>query len=120
MSDDALQMEGYQEGPTVVTVGEGTVAVVWPVYRHRFMFDDGSIIDVETASDGALSRRAVLAHLGLPAGTRIAGISRGAFVGWTQPQWAETGPVDPMPTKRSKRRGEVGLSPKTTEADDDE
>jgi hypothetical protein len=69
--------------PLVVLAGDGAVSVVWPIYRHRFMFSNGAVLDVNTASDGTVTRRAILDHAALGKGQRIAGISEGTFVGWT-------------------------------------
>jgi hypothetical protein len=42
----------------------GTLNALWPSWVVRFMFDDGTTVDVRTMSDSSHLRGALLEHLG--------------------------------------------------------
>ena len=61
----------------------GILVLAEPVYHYRVLIDDGTLLDVRATHDGSVLRDAVLAHVGVK-DAKIAGVTTGAFVGWTQ------------------------------------
>lgn len=62
---------------------DGDVVASWPVHAYRFLFADGTVLNVESpCNDGSVLREAVLAMRNV-AGDRIEGIAMLGCVGWT-------------------------------------
>jgi hypothetical protein len=67
----------------LVPNGDGTLRASWPVHAYRFLFADGTVLNVESVRDDSVLRGALIDHRKVP-DDRIVGSTVLGCVGWTE------------------------------------